>query len=148
MDCWKDKKKIHSQGIKMAQNDWKEFLWISLVIAVITGAILYFILKLDLIPNIIGIWGYIDEAIVIGGALFVLNKYRKRAFPKRSPQKFNWKGWLIYIPIIMFFLWYIFHGQDLIPDTIPLLGYLDDAIAVIAGVVVAAKIRNMFKKRK
>lgn len=59
------------------------------------------------------------------------------------------KIWKIVLGVVLATagLWYIMLGVDIIPDKLPWLGYLDDAVLILVlGYVWRTIIKNMIKK--
>ena len=94
-------------------------------------------------PGLLAAW--VDDAAVIIGGIFVSAKWRQLALGTKKAPGLNWKAIAIFLPIILFGLIYVFWGVDLIPDSIPYVGFADDAATVLAAILFAGKLRRRFK---
>ena len=94
-----------------------------------------------------GFVGYIDDAVAILLMFITLAKWRQYITGKPG-MKANWKMLLIFTPIIALVLVYIFTVIDIIPDTIPGFGYLDDVIVILLGGLAAGKLYKKFVKKE
>ena len=78
MDIWDDVKSMILLLKDYAKGDYKDVSW--KVVASISAAVAYFVMPLDVIPDIIPILGYMDDAAVLKLALELatedLEKYR------------------------------------------------------------------------
>jgi len=76
---WKDIKVMINLVTDYAKGDYKEVSWN--IIASITGAVIYFISPIDVIPDFIPVAGYLDDGLVIKLALDIameeLEKYKE-----------------------------------------------------------------------
>ena len=121
-------------------------------IAIVALGLTYVFWGADLIPEgyfppPLTILGYIDDAVVIIGTIFALAKWRQIFLGKKGQPGMGWKGALIYLPVVAALLIYVFWVVDLIPDTVPYIGYADDAAAILAGMFILGKIRRSLKDR-
>lgn len=118
-------------------------------------ALSYIFWGADLIPdNLISLgpaalFGFLDDAVVVIALIFVLRKWKIVTLGQGDNHKgMGLKGWILFVPVVLAVLFYVFWGVDLIPDSAPYVGLIDDAIAVITGAYVVGKIRKRLKKKK
>lgn len=141
----------------MAEQQFPSIIYKVLLYGCIAAAMIYAFIPNDLIPDAAGavfgvgaLVGYLDDAIVILGAVYAFHKYGGFAFPKDAKGKRH-ISWKLFIPatlITAFTLWYVFSGVDIIADLIPGIGYVDDAIVILSGIVLVAKLRQRFSPRQ
>lgn len=153
---------------KQTESVWRRILkaiisWQGLLaIALTIGAWWYIAWSFDLIPDITPIFGYTDDAILVGTSLWgwiqavkhFSNKpqYQKIASGKSYGSRllkaiFSWPG---IISVFLTFLAssYFLGKYDLIPDVIPVAGYLDDVIVVGGIFLLILKLMIGFMKKK
>lgn len=53
---------------------------------------------------------------------------------------------LIGLILITFGLWYIFFSLDIIPDAVPWIGFVDDALIIVIGIWLFWRFRKNIKK--
>lgn len=120
---------------------------------VFTAALAYIFWGNDLIPDALSsipptqFLGWIDDAVVLIIGLFVTRKWWARAFPNTKEMKIDWKVMAVYAPAIAAWLWYVFYGVDIIPDSIPYAGWFDDAAAFFLMMYVTGKIKKLIWNR-
>lgn len=139
----------------MAQ-DIKKLLYYAGFAIIIAAALGYVFWGADLIPDTLAglppsvFLGWIDDAIALIAMVLVLRRWKLAMFPtsKKGKSIITFKSAIIYIPTIALILWYIFWGVDLIPDKAPFIGWIDDVLALIIGMGVAARLRQTFFPRK
>ena len=123
----------------------------------IVGAVLAYVFgSFSIIPDV-GIaapgWGqillHIDKVFAIILGIFALRRMKLWVDQQKKPGKINWLLMLVFVPILLFAVWYVFLGVDLIPDSIPWVGWFDDALAILVAIWSAGKLKQMlFPKEK
>lgn len=119
-------------------------LWLKLLTAaIVIGAVWYIFTPNDIIPE--GIFGplgtitaYIDDAIVVGGAIFLLKRITSQLYRTKDTGT-RYTGIAITALVVAGALFYLFWGQDLIPDSVPIFGRLDDISVVLVALRVLIK---------
>lgn len=123
-------------------------------IAIIALGLTYVFWGADLIPDSLSsalpgtFIGYMDDAIALILMFLGLAKWRQIITGTKNKAGLGWKGFLIFTPILALILVYVFWVADIIPDTIPFVGYADDVIAILLGVFVAAKVWKKLKGKE
>jgi len=80
---WEDLKLMIALVIDYSKGEYTEVPWNT--VAAVTGAVIYFISPIDVIPDVIPVIGYIDDAYVISLALdFVGDDLKKYATWKKN----------------------------------------------------------------
>jgi uncharacterized membrane protein YkvA (DUF1232 family) len=124
--------------------DKTKSLWLKVLIGLaVVGCVWYIFTPNDLIPegvfgplNIVG--GYLDDIVVVGGTILLLKTLTNRLYGQKS-NSVKWTGIIIIAAVVAFIIFYVFWGADLIPDSVPIFGRMDDLAAVITGVNVLVK---------
>jgi uncharacterized membrane protein YkvA (DUF1232 family) len=120
-------------------------------IGIVALALTYVFWGADVIPDALAAAGpgvvaaWLDDAVVIVAGIFALARWRQVAFGTKGKKGLGWKAGAVFIPIIIAGLAYVFWIVDLIPDTVPYIGWADDAVAIIMLVYVAGRIRKRLK---
>lgn len=140
----------------MTKIDIKKLLYFGGFALIIAASLGYVFWGADLIPDTLAgippttLLGWVDDAVALIAMVLALRRWKLFMFPagKKGKPIVTLKSSLIFIPIIVLVLGYIFWGVDLIPDASPLIGWVDDVVAVLFGMLVAARLRQLFFPRK
>ena len=123
--------------------------------AFVVAGLSYIFWGADLIPDALisagpaAIFGFLDDAVAVVALIFVLRKWKIVTIRQGKENKgLGLKGWFLFVPVVLAVLFYVFLGVDLIPDSAPYIGWVDDAIAVIAGAYIVGKLRKRLKGKK
>jgi uncharacterized membrane protein YkvA (DUF1232 family) len=133
-------------------NQFPDFMKRVITIILIAASLSYIFWSNDVIPdkltalNPAALLGFVDDAVIIIGLVFTLKRWRSNVKTRGKPA--DLKLLILYTPVVAFVLWYIFLGVDLIPDKSPVIGYIDDVLAVFAGVKLIGYIRQFIAPRK
>lgn len=108
-------------------------------------AIWYIATPVDIFPEGFGGYiGWIDDAIVLIMAIFVIRKTYQSL--NKRPKNVPLRHYLLPIIIIGAAIAYVLLPNDIISDTIPYIGWIDDIAVVIAAAILARKLKKGEKK--
>ena len=122
----------------------KSFKWM-IIIGVALIAIWYIATPIDLFPEGFGGYaGYIDDALIGIGAIFVIRKTYQSL--KKRPKEVPLRKYLLPIIIIGAAIAYVLWPHDIVSDSIPYIGWLDDIAVVIGAALLARRLKTGKKK--
>ena len=122
----------------------KTFKWM-IIIGVTLIAIWYIATPIDIFPEGFGGYaGYIDDALVILGSIFVIRKTYQSL--NKRPKNVPISHYLLPVIIIGAAIAYVFMPQDIIPDSIPYIGWIDDIAVIVGAAILARKLKKGEKK--
>lgn len=121
-------------------------------IIIVALALTYVFWSIDLIPDAasaVGITtfiGWVDDAVALGLMVLALRRWKVITMgTKGQPSTISPLYSIIFISIVILGLAYVFWIVDLIPDSIPYIGWMDDALVIITGFYILAKIKKKLK---
>jgi hypothetical protein len=138
----------------MADNKKTMFYILSAIIVTIFLA--YIFGKFQVLPDVAiagpafaSLLMLIDDAVAVILGVFAIRRLKINLIDKKkSDKKTSILGIILMIIIVIAALWYIFLGADLLNDSLPYIGWFDDAIAGISVIWIAGKIRRKFTHKE
>lgn len=100
---------------------------------------------IDILPDVPGsIVGWLDDIAAMILFFVVAGKVRQYILGTKTQKGAGWIGLILYSPVIMIVLTYVFWALDFIPDTIPVWGFVDDSAVIIFGIAVIARLYRRY----
>jgi uncharacterized membrane protein YkvA (DUF1232 family) len=121
--------------------DQKKTLKIILIIGIVIAVTWYWFTPIDLLPEgITGLLaGKVDDFLAVIGGVMIIRKIIQ-SFNKRDYKTIKWTRYIIPLLMVGIALLYVLAPQDIIPDTIPYLGWLDDIGVMIGAALISRKL--------
>jgi len=130
--------------------DQKRMLKIILIIGITIAILWYWFTPIDLIPDGYTGWlaGHIDDFLAAVGGVLIVRKVIQ-SFKKRDVAHVKWTRYIIPFLMVGVAILYVLAPQDIIPDSIPYIGWLDDIGAMIGAALISRKVlQKAFPGRK
>lgn len=120
--------------------------WLAML--TMAAALTYLGAKFDLLPDSLGLLGYVDDVSVIAiGAFAFFRLYARWGGENVNMAEF--KGWKLPLALAatVAVFGYVLAPLDFIPDTTPIIGHLDDVALIVATIIAFLRVFNYFGKK-